>query len=64
MIGRHTFNDPSQILAPDGGVVTCLQDSTGKFLRFAVTDEEVAAARADPNQIVSGPMDITNKSLF
>ena len=58
MIGRHTFNDPSQILAPDGGVVTCLQDSTGKFLRFAVTDEEVAAARADPNQIVSGPMDI------
>jgi hypothetical protein len=58
MIGQHTFNDPSKILTPDGGVVTCLRDSTGKFLRFAVTDEELAAARADPNQIVFGPMHI------
>ena len=38
--------------------MTCLQDASGKLLRFAVTDEELAAARADPDQIVFGPMDI------
>ena len=57
VIGRYTFNDPSQILAPDGGIVTCLHDTSGKFLRFAVTEEELAAARADPDQILLGPMD-------
>jgi hypothetical protein len=58
MIGRHTFNDPAQILTADGAVVTCLQDASGKFLRFAVTDEELAAARADRDRIVFGPMDV------
>jgi hypothetical protein len=56
-IGRHTFNDPAQILRPEGAVFTCLQDSNGKFLHYAVTDAELEAARADPNQIIVGPMD-------
>ncbi|PNG25480.1 hypothetical protein CR492_13235 [Methylocella silvestris] len=56
LIARFTFNDPSWILRPDGSMVTCLHDLNGDFLRFAVTDEELAAARADPNQIVFGPM--------
>ncbi len=50
LIARFTFNDPSQILRPDGRVVTCLQDLKGDFLRFAVTDEELAAARARAKQ--------------
>lgn len=56
-IGRHTFNDPAQILRPEGAVFTCLQDTSGKFLHYAVTDAELEAARADPNQIIVGPMD-------
>jgi hypothetical protein len=56
-IGRHTFNDPAQILRSDGAVVSCLHDSEKRFSRFAVTDAEVEAARANPNQIVFGPMD-------
>jgi hypothetical protein len=55
IIARLTAQDPSQILRPGGSFVTCLHDSKGRFLRFAVTDAELAAARADPNQIVVGP---------
>lgn len=55
-IGRHTNNDPEQILQPNGRTVTCLHDKNGDFLPFAVTDEEVQAARADPDQIVFGPV--------
>jgi hypothetical protein len=63
VIGRHTFNDPAQILRSDGTVVSCLHDSEKRFLRFAVTDAEVEAARADPNQIVLGPMDAKWRTL-
>jgi len=56
-IGRHTFNDPKQILQPDGRAVSCLHDKNGDFLPFAVSDEEIQAARADRDQIVFGPMD-------
>jgi hypothetical protein len=56
-IGRHTFNDPEQILQPDGRTVSCLHDKNGDFLPFAVTDEEIQAARANPERIVFGPMD-------
>lgn len=56
-IGRHTAQDPGQILQPDGAVFTCLHDKEQNFLRFAVTEEELAAARADPNQIIIGPAD-------
>ncbi len=55
-IGRHTYNDPKQILQPNGRTVTCLHDKNGDFLPFAVTDKEVQAARADSDQIVFGPM--------
>lgn len=55
-IGRHTFNDPKQILQPDGRTVSCLHDKNGDFLPFAVTDEEIQAARTNPDQIVFGPM--------
>ncbi|MGK7062901.1 hypothetical protein AB4853_41325 [Bradyrhizobium sp. 1050_B9_N1_2] len=55
-IGRHTFNDPKQILQSDGRTVSCVRDKNGDFLPFAVTDEEILAARADPDQIVFGPM--------
>lgn len=56
-IAQHTFNDPAQILGPEGAVFTCLHDLGGNFLQFAVTDAELEAARADPNQILVGPMD-------
>lgn len=56
-IGRHTFNDPKQILQPDGRTISCLRDKKGDFLPFAVTDEEIQTARMDPDQIVFGPMD-------
>lgn len=56
-IGRHTYINPAELLSPDGRVVTCLQDTAGRFRTFAVTDEEIEAARSDPGQIVSGPMD-------
>ncbi len=55
LIARVTSHDPAQILRPNGGVVSCLHDSEGKFLRFATTEAELAAARADPNQVVFGP---------
>jgi hypothetical protein len=55
-IGRHTFHDPKQILMPDGNTLTSLHDKNGNFMRFAVTDEEIQAALADPDQIVFGPM--------
>lgn len=55
-IGGHTLNDPDQILQPDGQIVSFLHDSKGRFKRFAVTEEELAAARSDPDQIVVGPM--------
>ncbi|MDN4985544.1 hypothetical protein QY049_20480 [Bradyrhizobium sp. WYCCWR 13022] len=56
-IGRHTFSDPNKILMPDGHTFTSLHDKDRNFMRFAVTDEEVQAALADPDQIVLGPMD-------
>jgi hypothetical protein len=56
-IGRHTAQDPAQILQPGGACVTFLHDAEGRFLPFAVTEEELAAARADPSQIIIGPSD-------
>jgi hypothetical protein len=56
-IGRHTFSDPAKILQPNGRTVSCLHGSDGRFKRFAVTDDEVEAARQDPDQIVFGPID-------
>jgi hypothetical protein len=56
-IGHHTLNDPAQILQPDGRTVSCLRDENGGFLPFAVTDEDIQAARANPDRIVFGPMD-------
>lgn len=55
-IAQHVAYDPAQILRPGGQTVSCLRDKNGNFLRFAVTDEEIEAARADPDQVVFGPM--------
>lgn len=58
MVGRHTFIDPRLIVLEDGKqVFTSLKDQNGAFLRYAVTDEEIEAARRDPNQKVLGPLD-------
>jgi hypothetical protein len=51
-------NDPVQILLPNGGVVTSLRNVKGDFLRFAVTEDELAAARA-PIKLFSGPRTLT-----
>lgn len=56
-VGSHTFIDPAQIMRPDGITISCLHDPNGHFQRFPVTDEELAAHRADPDRVVLGPMD-------
>jgi hypothetical protein len=57
MVGRHTFSDPNTIVSEDGKrVLTSLTDHKGAFLRYAVTDEEIEAARNDPNQTIRGPL--------
>lgn len=56
-IGRGTYADPKTILHESGGIFTCLEDHEGNFLRSAVTEEEIEAARRDPQQILSGPLD-------
>lgn len=35
---------------------TVLKDRDGAFLRYAVTQEEIEAARRDPNKVVLGPL--------
>jgi hypothetical protein len=56
MVGRYTFSDPSTNVSDDGRMFTSLKDHNGKFLRYAVTDEELEAVRRDPNQIIRGPL--------
>lgn len=56
-IGRHIFNDPAQILGPDGAIASCIYNSEKCFLRYPVTNAELEAARADPNRTVLGPME-------
>ena len=52
MVGRYTSSDPSTIVSEDGkGVFTSLKDHNGNFLRFAVTKEEIEAARNNPNLV-------------
>src|SRR3569623_1224864 len=58
LIARLSAHNPAQILGPNGSIITCLHDVNGGFLRFAVTEAELAAARADPNQIIFGPTNI------
>jgi hypothetical protein len=56
-LGQYTFSDPDTIISGDGSqVFTSLQDHNGAFLRYAVTDEEIEAARRDSNQVVRGPL--------
>lgn len=51
-IGRQTFCDPSTIVSDDGNhIFTLLKDQNGDFLQYAVTYEEIDAARRDPNRI-------------
>jgi hypothetical protein len=45
MLGFHTMQEPSEILGEDGSVFTMLQGPDGTFLRHAVTEEEIEAAR-------------------
>jgi hypothetical protein len=55
-ISRKTSADPSQILRPQG-VVTTLLGPGGKFAKYLVTDEEIEAARNNPDWVVYGPLD-------
>jgi hypothetical protein len=55
-VGKHTFTDPRSLLFKDGRVFTSLHDHNGAFLRYAVTKEELEAARKDPHQILVGPL--------
>jgi len=57
MVGRATYIDPKKILYKDGRVFTCLEDHNGNFLRYAVTEEEIAAARRDPHQTLVGMLE-------
>ncbi|MCT9000239.1 HNH endonuclease [Chelativorans intermedius] len=57
MIGRGTYADPKKILHEGGRIFTCLEDHEGNFLRYAVTEEEIEAARRDPHQTLMGPLD-------
>lgn len=57
MIWRGTYADPKRILHESGRVFTCLEDHEGNFLRYAVTEEEIEAARRDLYQILMGPLD-------
>lgn len=57
MIGRGTYADPEKILHEGGRIFTCLEDHEGNFLRYAVTEEELEAARRDPHQNLMGPLD-------
>ena len=59
MVGRHTFSDPEAMISEDGRVFTSLKDHKGAFLRYAVTEEEIEAARNDPNQTIRGPLSVT-----
>jgi hypothetical protein len=38
--------------------VTSLKDHLGNFYHYPITDEELEAARHDPNQVIQGPLDI------
>ena len=58
MIGRGTYADPKRILHESGRIFTCLEDDEEKFLRYAVTEEEIEAARRDPRQTVMGPLEV------
>jgi hypothetical protein len=57
MIGRLTYSDPSKMFSADGRVFSSLTDQNGAFLRYAVTDEEIEAARNDPHRKVREPLD-------
>lgn len=56
-IGRGIYADPKAILHESGRLFSCLENHEGNFLRYAVTDEEIEAARRDPHQILMGPLD-------
>lgn len=59
MLGHHTCSDPESIVSNEGSeVFTMLTDKNGKFLRYAVTESELQAAKDDPNQTVRGPFDV------
>jgi hypothetical protein len=58
LLGRLMANDPAQLLRSDGSVLSCLHDKNGKFLKYAVTSAELAAARADPDRVIFGPSNI------
>lgn len=52
-LGRYTFHDPRDMVSADGARNwTSLFDDQGVFQRVAITDDEIAAARADPEKIV------------
>ena len=57
MVGRLTYADPGTLFSEDGQVFSTLTDANGDFLRYAVTDEEIEAARNDPTRQVRGPLD-------
>lgn len=57
ILGFYTEQDPETILAPDGRLFTSLQRLDGSFLPFAVTEEELEAARRDPSLQLRPPSD-------
>lgn len=56
MVGRYTCTNPDDILQSDGRIFTTLEKDTGEFLKFAVTDDELKAARDDHAQVIMGPL--------
>ncbi|MPY75775.1 MAG: hypothetical protein GEU87_16100 [Alphaproteobacteria bacterium] len=56
-LARYTFCDPQQVVSGDGDrFYTMLIDNDGKFMKFPVTEAEIAMARHDPNRRVIGPL--------
>ncbi len=57
IVGFYTAQDPESILTADGRFFTSLKRLDGSFLPFAVTDEELEAARRDPTMQLRPPAD-------
>ena len=55
--GRYTSTNPADLVTDDGRVFTNLEDQNGDFMKFPVTPEELAVARADPHRVTFGPID-------
>ena len=61
-VARYTSLEPGVIVTEDGKqIFTSLEDHNGAFMRFAVTEDEIEAAKRDPNHVLRGPLDLARR---